>query len=391
MKVVVVSEFVDPARNSTGYYWHSIVTGLAAAGHEVHVVTTRSSAAQVAPAAPGVTYLPREDVAYSKTSALSRLRGLVGLSASLMRGAWRALGRGDIVFTGTNPPFLLLLLALLRPILGFRWIVLVHDVFPENLLPAGLAWRDSIGFRVAKRLFDAAYRRADALVSIGRDMSELLARKTGKPDAVHFVPNWVDLDAFAVARRSGDAPDKVVFQFFGNIGRLQGIDCVLAAIARVKRRDAAFRIVGDGAMAQAVRAFVAAHPGIDIRFDPPVPMSRNHEVLADCDVAIVALAPGMKALGVPSKAYFSMAADKPLLLSLDRGCELHRMVEDHPEAGWFCEAGDVEALATLFESIGGEDLPARRGRVRRLVETHYSRPGAIGRILRVLGEVAAKP
>lgn len=388
--VVIVSEFTDATKNSTGYYWDAIIRGLAGAGRTVRVVTMQASADAAGATgrkALGVEYVPCRDSAYSKASTLSRLGGQILIAWRLLRALVRTAKRGDIVLSGTNPAFLLVFVALLRPLLEIRWVLLVHDVFPENLVPAGLVSPGSLRFAVARRIFAAAYRRADALLAIGRDMAELLAEKTGQPGRIHLVPNWVDLDALSDAPRAAYGGKDVVFQFFGNLGRVQGLDLVLAAAERVRRDDASLHLIGSGAMEATVRQFVAAHPELRVRLDPPVPMSRNHEVLQGCDVAIVALAPGMRGLGVPSKAYFSMAADKPLLVVGDEGSELHRLISENPEAGWFCRAGEVDALAAVIDSIDRAELDRRRGYARKLVEAQFAQPQATARILRVLDDV----
>ncbi len=40
--------------------------------------------------------------------------------------------KDSIVFTGTTPILLLFVLFIIKKFLNFRWILLVHDVFPEN-------------------------------------------------------------------------------------------------------------------------------------------------------------------------------------------------------------------------------------------------------------------
>ncbi|MGY0522940.1 glycosyltransferase family 4 protein, partial [Pseudomonas aeruginosa] len=66
--------------------------------------------------------------------------------------------------SGTNPALLLMTFPLLRYALGFKWVLLVHDVFPENLVPAGVLKKDSIAYRLVRRLFSFIYSSADRLV-----------------------------------------------------------------------------------------------------------------------------------------------------------------------------------------------------------------------------------
>jgi hypothetical protein len=56
-----------------------------------------------------------------------------------------------------------------------RLVFLVHDVFPEKkAVAAGNLRRENLLYPLIKRVFDWAYGSADALITIGRDMSEVL-------------------------------------------------------------------------------------------------------------------------------------------------------------------------------------------------------------------------
>jgi hypothetical protein len=94
--------------------------------------------------------------------------------------------------------------------------------------------------------------------------------------------------------------------------------------------------------------------------------------------------PGMFGLAVPSKAYFSMAADKPLLVIGDEGAELERTVSTHKGLGWFCKAGDPVALARKIDEICDFDLAAVRGCPRTFMERHHDWDQAIRRYVAIL-------
>lgn len=390
-RVVIVAEFADAARNSTGYYWHKTVKGLAGAGCQVTVVSTQKSLNDAGPLGPKVACYPTAfGQRYRKDGIVSRVLGQVQLSLGLALGTWRVIRRGDVLFCGTNPPFLLVILAIFRLLVGFRWVLLVHDVFPENAVAAGLTSVRSYPYRLVKALFDLTYSRADALIAIGHDMQELLTRKTRGRTTIVVVPNWVDVNEIStsisrdpvVSRRV--SKEAVVFQYFGNLGRVQGVDLLLDAIRMVKHPRAEFVFIGSGALATRVQEFVYAHPERRISCLPALEFARNNERLLACDVALVSLAPGMFGLAVPSKAYFSMAADKPLLVVGDVGAELERMVSGQQGLGWFCNAGDPVALARLIDNICEFDLSLLKGQPRYYVERNHGWDQAIHRYVRVL-------
>ena len=124
---------------------------------------------------------------------------------------------------------------------SFKWMLLVHDVFPENLIAAKVFESKSLLYRSVKYLFDKVYSSADTLIAIGRDMQILLKIKTKSINRIEYVPNWVDPnDVYPLTRdcsgliHNHGFDGKVVFQFFGNLGRLQGIQNLLNAILLVE-------------------------------------------------------------------------------------------------------------------------------------------------------------
>jgi glycosyltransferase involved in cell wall biosynthesis len=226
-------------------------------------------------------------------------------------------------------------------------------------------------------------------------MQELLAKKTGARDRIEYVPNWVDIADFSVVQRSSEdafhvtRKDRVVFQLFGNLGRVQGIEVILEAIAKVRSKNATFLFIGSGAGESAVKAFIDRNPHLDVVHAPSVPFERNTEILSACDVAIVPLTSGMLGLAVPSKAYFSMAVDKPILVVGDEGSELQTMLSENPQVGWFCRSGSAERLASLIEEICETDRAGIVNKPRTLVAEKYSHDKMIDRYAAIIEGLSA--
>jgi glycosyltransferase involved in cell wall biosynthesis len=378
-RLIVLTEFADTKQNSTGYYWAKIIGGLAKQFDLVYVICPLSSYQQVISPLPCVDYLPFRDLTFNKNSIVGRTLGqflqALGFSWALIRNARES----DLVFSGTNPAVSILCVAILKRILGFKWVLLVHDVFPENLVPAQIVREHSLAFRAARTAFNGAYAAADMLIAIGRDMRDALLAKTNNKVQVAYIPNWVDPnDIAAAARETNDLlratcwAGKTVFQFFGNLGRVQGLEDLLAALPLVKAKNAGFLFIGCGAMQALVEKFVNEFPTLTVMWVPHLAFSENAKGLAACDVAIVSLVKGMKGLAVPSKAYFSLAADRPVLVVADEGSELHLLVRDGRRLGWFCQSGNPIALARLIDEICTLDLAEFHGAPRLAMTEQYT-------------------
>ncbi|TDH75628.1 glycosyltransferase family 4 protein, partial [Acinetobacter baumannii] len=282
-----------------------------------------------------------------------------------------------VVVSGTNPLFLLVLLAFLRVFIPFKWYLLVHDVFPENLVPAGILKKDSVLFKIMNFIFNRIYSRADHLIVIGRDMKNLMRQKTGS-DNITVIPNWVDFTEIDVRQKQQSSiisslgwNENIVFQFFGNMGRVQGISNLLAAINLINNPSAKFLFIGGGNDAQLVKEFAEDEANKNkVAYIGELAAQRRSLGLSSCDIAIVTLAEGMLGLGVPSKAYFTMAADRPILAIMEEDAEVANMVKEH-SIGWVCEPNDPVRLASLIDEICRTKLNKLSNSPRQILQDYY--------------------
>lgn len=220
--------------------------------------------------------------------------------------------------------------------------------------------------------------RSDRIIVIGRDMRRLMEKKTGGDVPIHYIPNWIDLaefrqEAAAIASRSSkeNSANKIKFQFFGNMGMVQGIEKLLEGISKVRSDNASFEFIGDGQCAHLVKAFAEEQPEIDLKKRPGVPFNQNIPTLLDCDVALVSLQKGMVGLAVPSKAYFALAANKPILFLGEEGSELELLIRENAGLGWFCNIEDVDSVSTTIDKICESNLEGLTGTPRSVVESKY--------------------
>lgn len=342
-RIIIATEYVDESQNSTGYFWSRISAGLKTDGFDLVVLKPRS--------------LNKYESFGGHSGILKKMLKQVGVSFDLIFQLRKAIRKNSIVFTGTNPAILLCLMPVLKALFGFNWVLLVHDVFPDNLLAAGLVKRDNPFFKLAKYYFSWVYAAPDKLLCIGRDMQALLCQKTSGRARTVFIPNWANgNDVYPLPRGEMELfkkcgwEDHVVFQFFGNIGRVQGVDNLLEAISLVTAKNAAFIFIGGGAMVPVVERFIEAHPSKSIKFLGPMPLDQKNKGLAMCDVALVSLEAGMFGLGVPSKSYFSLAAGKPILAAVEASSEIGLMLGEYP-VGWRCDPGSPQQLAAVIDEI----------------------------------------
>ncbi|WP_432208803.1 glycosyltransferase family 4 protein, partial [Acinetobacter variabilis] len=282
-------------------------------------------------------------------------------------------------------------MAILKIFKPFKWYLLVHDVFPQNLVPAGILKKNSIIFKFLNSIFNIVYMQADHIIVIGRDMEKVLREKKYKKE-ITVIPNWVDFGEIELLDKN-DSPfikklnweNDIVFQFFGNIGRVQGIDHLLQAIHLVKNPQAKFLFIGGGSAIDLVNNYINSNQNVNdnIAYIGELSSSQRSLGLSSCDIAIVTLAEGMFGLGVPSKAYFSMAANRPILAIMDKDAEVACMVKEY-HIGWVESSNQAQQLALLIDEICEKKLVTNMVSSRTTLEKYYHQDILLEKFMRVL-------
>lgn len=226
--------------------------------------------------------------------------------------------KDDKVLMVTNPAPLVVLMGRLKKKVGFELNILVHDVFPENTKPAGLKLPL---YGMIKHVFDNAYSHADQLIALGRDMKDVLEKKVLNSSEnipkISIIENWADINGI---KPQPMPQGKIVLEYAGNIGRVQGLDKVIEQLPE----SVDFHIYGTGSMEETLKKM--NHPRVF--FHGPYFRSQQNEVLAACHIALVTLQEGMYGLGVPSKTYNILASGRPVLFFGPQNSEIDLLVRE---------------------------------------------------------------
>ncbi|WP_207116465.1 glycosyltransferase, partial [Acinetobacter sp. Res13-Abat-PEC12-P5-02] len=267
--------------------------------------------------------------------------------------------------------------------------------FPENLVAAKVLKKENFLYKVLKKVFDIFYATPEKLIVIGQDMKDLVDGKTHKKNSV-VIQNWIDENDIEVEEKSSNEilkkinweNESPIFQFFGNIGRVQGVDNIVEAIKLIEPfKRPKFLFMGDGVYVEQLNHAIQILGDSNIQYIGSVQQSEKSKGLNAGDIAIVTLADGMLGLGVPSKAYFSMAADKPLLAIMDEHSEVACMIRAH-QIGWVVPPENPELLAQVILQITESTSKDNMISSRSVLINNYSEPVAMKKIVEVLQHVS---
>ena len=391
-KTYLVTEYFHQNQNTTGYLFHKLFIHLKKIyGSDLSLIIKEDKDNDVI----DLDSIIVKNSNLNKKNLIQRLFFEFIISFRFFVQIVKNVKKDDLVFTGTTPIFLLVVVFLAKKIIGFKWVLLVHDVFPENLVAAKVLKKDNFVYRLLKKIFDKFYASADKLIVIGQDMKDLVDAKTQKANSV-VIQNWIDEHDIQVQEKGSNEilkklnweNESPVFQFFGNIGRVQGIDNIINAIKLIDdTQRPKFLFMGDGAYATQLDDALKKLNDPNVQYIGSVKQSEKSNGLNAGDIAIVTLAEGMLGLGVPSKAYFSMAANKPILAIMNEQSEVACMIKQY-NIGWVVPPEHPELLAkTIIEIVDSYNSDTLASARDVLIE-NYAEPVAMKKIEEVLFNVS---
>lgn len=320
----------------------------------------------------------------NKDSLISRSLRFIFLSFSIFFYLFKNVKKGEKVFIVTNPAPLILLISILKRLKKIELIILVHDVFPENTIPAGIIKSESsFLYKILRTIFDKAYSKADKLIVLGRDMQIMIENKTQRfknNPKIEIIENWGDTENIRplykdeVFENNSSLKDKVVFQYAGNIGRVQGLLELLEIIKKVANDKLAFYFVGEGAVKQKMKEYVELNKMQNVYFSDAYSREEQLSVLNKADVAFISLAEGMFGLGVPSKTYNILSAGKPILYLGEKNSEIDLLVKEK-NIGYSFQHNQKEELLHFFNSFNENsvlDLKIKKENARKVAEQEFS-------------------
>ena len=350
--VFILTEFISPEINSTGYYWNNIATSLSSELTGVTCISPRSSTQF-----EGSNFnLIEFDLYFKNNKENLFIRSLyqVELIIKMILISKKHASSNDIFFTGTNPALMVFFIPILRKLTSAKWIILSHDVFPENLVSAGIFKRKNIIFKALKKVVDYVISSSDGIIVIGRDMQEVMIRKhrNGSKDNINYIPNFyppeLDNKNIEPTFNSTSGISNLSFSYFGNFGRVQAIPSLLKVINEAQIDNIKYFFIGDGACKNLLEEYAFKENFI---FIDQIPFKDFQQGLKYGDIGIVTLSSDMYGLAVPSKAYFYIGSRKKVLYLGPKNSELHRMIIKNPNLGWYADINNLDECTFVLRNI----------------------------------------
>ena len=383
----VVTELYYPEETSTGYYLTRIAEGLAA-DREVKVLCgqpTYSARGMVAPKHEihnGVEIFRASGTTLDKNVIPFRLLNMITLGLSIFFKALHNFRRGDRILVVTTPPSMPFVVAVAALAKGASYTPLIHDNYPEILIAAGKSRPGSLFARTVDHFNRWLYKYAEKIIVVGRDMHDLLTRKTSGLDIpIVTIPNWAELESVQPSPRSENElldqlglHQKFVLLYAGNLGYPNDLESLIECADKLRDHpEIHFVFLGAGVKRKWLESQIRERDLANVTLLDPRPRAQQRVFLNACDIGVVSLVSGMLGVSMPSRTYNILAAGKPILALTEEDSELARVVAED-EVGWIVPPGDTAALQRAIIEIldRRSELPVMGERARESALGKYS-------------------
>lgn len=373
-KILIYAHYYAPDVASTGQILQDLAEGMTEEFDVTVICTVPSYTGKIAEEYKGKKFFWERigDVRilrvpvpeFTKSSKKSRIKNLLAYYIGA-RKATGMVGKQDYVFAISQPPIMGGMLGVHgKKKLGAKLIYCIQDFNPEQIMATGYFRFKSI-LRAAMRLDKRSCRKADLVVTVGRDLCETLEQRFHGERVPNYtmINNWIDEkqirplpanDPDVVAfRKKYDLTGKFVIMYSGNIGLyydLEGLLRVIESVQDVKMpdgRDVVFAFVGDGSVLGKLKDYQRTHHMRNVVFIPYQEKERLVYSLNAADVHWCINARGIKGVSCPSKFYGIAAVGKPVLAVLEKETEIRMLIEEIG-CGKCVEPGEYEEIRRMI-------------------------------------------
>jgi colanic acid biosynthesis glycosyl transferase WcaI len=367
-KVVVVSQHYPPDPSTTA----EIVAAISERVAREAEVLVLSGTAGSATASGKVPIVEIPNWMPGKAALLKRALAELLFTARTFAAMLARLRRGDVTLTVPAPFMLPYAFAAAAKLRGARSVLIMHDLYPDVLIMAGLLKPESLLAKAMHALNAPMFRALDAVVIIGRDTEKLLLRYGGMSrDKIRFIPNWATL-APGVRAIASDNPyrcalsARYVVGLSGNLGFTHDPVIVFEA-ARLLRdnSDIHFLLSGWGMGFDQLKAMQAEARLPNVTLVERVEDAQLETFLSAADAWIIPYRKNVAGVSVPSRFYNLLAIGRPVILVSELDAEAALTVTEH-DVGWVVAPGRADELVETVRRAAASEDPRRAERATEI-------------------------
>lgn len=224
---------------------------------------------------------------------------------------------------------------LIKKYLNTKILYNVQDIFPHNLKLSGNLPLQPILFPIFSYLQRRAYIQSDELITISRDMKELLEVETKWKTPISVVYNWGYQDKTCIIPDSENIfikkcvneynlrKDVCNIVYAGNIGVVQNVELILSAAKAIKDNNGChFWFIGEGARKRNIVNEAETYNLENVSFLSFQDESLASYIYSMADINIIPLQKGVIRTALPSKTPACLASGRSIIACIEKDSEL---------------------------------------------------------------------
>jgi len=292
------------------------------------------------------------------------------------------VARNDIVIAKTDPPiisFFAYVVARLKRAYLINWL---QDLFPEVAGELGMIKKDSLLYRILKKLKNKSLEAADMNVVIGNRMADLLLEQGVDTNKITVIRNWsVNKNIEYVPKESNHLvkewglSGKFVICYSGNFGLAHEYEPIKNLVSNVIDENVVFLFIGGGKYYDKLMSYVKAKGLKHVIFKPYQDAEYLNYSLSVADIHIVSLNPALEGLIVPSKFYGVASLGIPVLFVGDKDGEIASVINKN-NCGYIVDPVNYALIAKSVTKYikNRQELAVMGGNIHDLYAKQYQ-PG----------------
>lgn len=320
------------------HLYKALIEDLLSAGHTVHLVESHSSGVD-----PDMPASIKEHKMFSyetvKINTVEKSqfakRYLTGVKYCVKCIPVLKKQEGYDVMMVQSCPWAPFAVSFSKRYVGIPSVYNIQDMFPGSSVASGVMpykWMQNIFYALQK----IAYRKADAISVISKDMKKKLIEQGVPENKVHVIVNWYD-DTFVreipwnenlFVKKYQMDNDKFYVQYAGTMGYVFDYQMVLKVAELLKaEKDIVFQMIGVGSQKDVFISAAKERKLSNIVFLPLEPQAMVPHVYSACSICFIPLKRGIIGNSVPSKAGLLMACRRTIVNSVDEDSDYAQMFE----------------------------------------------------------------
>jgi len=366
LRVVILNQYYHPDVASTGHLLHELAQDLNGRGIDVSVLTSFPCYGPPDTWQPalkrendnGVQVRRIRTTRYSKDRIFGRL---LNSTTFLIPLALRVLIRGnrnEVFLYTTNPPYLGVIGAITSLFKKHRYVVLLHDAYPQMAVLLGKIRGGQLIDRLWHRCNKFMYQRAEQTIVLCQAAKRLVCDTYGIEESrVHVIANWADEHeiqpvpkASCTFAKEHDLVEPFTVMYSGNLGLYYDFETILDAAEKLRDENFRLVLIGSGGKKDWIADQIKKRNLTNTLLLPYQPFETLNDSLNSCDISLVSIAKGVEGISYPSKFYSSLSIGKPVLALSEDWSELRHVVESC-DVGLWCEIGDSENLVHQIRKL----------------------------------------